>query len=135
MDTARIANTELDEIAGARTAPSARRRGVPRSERLALLRDWQASGLPAEAFAAGKQIAARSLYQWRCQEKSGKRAAAKGEQAAFREIKLADFAPRPAARSEVTLRAAGLEVSIAGCDAAALLPAILGYMRAEAGDV
>lgn len=136
MDTTNIANAELHhDAAVTRAGPAARRRGVPRAQRLALLRDWDASGLTAEAFAVGKRIAASSLYQWRCQERSGKRAAANGEPTAFREIKLAGFAPRSAARPEITLRAAGLEVSIAGCDVAALLPEILGYMKGKAGYV
>jgi hypothetical protein len=114
---------------------SGKRRSTPRAQRLKHLRDWEASGLSAEAFASSRPFEAQSLYRWRRQEKPGEPAGAKAPSGGFAELELAGLPTPVSARPSATLRSADLELTITGCDLAALLPRLLGAFGKGAVDV
>ncbi len=135
MNTTNIAKSDFEDENAPEPKASGKRRATPRAQRLKHLRDWQASGLSAEAFASARPLKAQSLYRWRWQEKSGERHAAKAPSKGFAELKLAGLPPPASCRPEATLRSADLELVITGCDLPALLPRLLSAFGKGAGDV
>ena len=133
MNTTDITKTDLEEALEPK--PSGKRQSTPRAQRLKHLRDWEASGLSAEAFASAGPVNAQSLYRWRRQQAPGKPAGVKAPSGGFAEIKLAGPSHPAPGRPEATLRSADLELVIAGCDVAALLPRLLGAFGKGAGSV
>jgi len=115
-------------------APAARKRSrrTSRAQRVAYLRQWEASGQSAAAFAAGLPINAQSLYRWRMAEKasgSGRR------EFPLREIKLgAESGPLLEGKS-VTLRAPGLEATLRGYDLGEVMPALVEALGRGRRDV
>jgi len=134
MNTTNIEKTHSqDESAPGPKAPG-KRRATTRAQRLKHLRDWEASGLSAEAFASARALKAQSLYRWRHQEKPAEPGASKAPSGGFARLELAGL-PRPASgRPEATLRSADFELTITGCDVAALLPGLLGAFARGAGN-
>lgn len=134
MNTTDIAIHSEDEETPEPRASGARR-STPRAQRLKHLRDWEASGLSAEAFASTRPFKAQSLYRWRRQEKAGELGGAKVPSGGFAELKLAGLPPPASVRPSATLRSADLELTIAGCDVPALLPRLLSVFGKGAGGV
>lgn len=115
------------------TRKSSRR--TSRAQRATYLRQWEASGLSAEAFAVGRPIKAQSLYRWRMAEKSANASGAIDRDLPLREIKLAQPAsPFPEGKS-VTLRSTGLEATLRGYALDELLPRLVEAMREDRRDV
>lgn len=135
METNDVSEIAFEDQAAPDPKPAGKRRAVPRERRLEYLRDWEASGLSAEAFASDRPIKAQSLYRWRRRERAGGPAVAQAPSGGFRELKLAGLPPPSSGRPEATLRRAGIELTVSGCDMAALLPQLLRALRGEAGDV
>lgn len=125
MNTTDITKTDFHKEKAPEPEASIKRRPTPRDQRLKHLRDWEASGLSAEAFASARPVKAQSLYRWRRQEKPAAPVGAKASSGGFAEIKLAGLPPPASGRPEATLRSADLELIITGCDVAALLPRLL----------
>lgn len=131
MDTARSsAGRQTQDGPETRKRP----RRTSRAQRVAYLRQWEASGQSAEAFAAGRPINAQSLYRWRMAEKRLKPSGRGGSEFALREIRLGgERGPSPEGRS-VTLRAPGMEATLRGYDLSEVAPALfeaLGKGRAD----
>jgi hypothetical protein len=135
MDTTEIAKPKIEGESAREPKLPAKRRAVPRAQRLKYLRDWEESGLSAEAFASARPFKAQSLYRWRRQENSGDPAGAKSPSGGFAELKLAGLPSPASCRPEAILRSAELELSIVGCDVAALLPRLLRAFGKGADDV
>ena len=103
MDSKEIENAAEDK-------PTTRRHSA--EQRTEFLRQWEASGLSAEAFSKSRPFDAQSLYRWRMMEKSARR---DSRSPGFREFKLAAPArPEAAAGPRVAIGSRSLEVSIVG---------------------
>lgn len=132
MDTA---GSSAGRQAEDKPATRKRSRRTSRAQRVAYLRQWEASGQSAEAFAAGRAINAQSLYRWRMVEKPSKASGAIGRDFPLREIKLAGAgSPFPEGRS-VTLRSPGMEATLRGYPLCELMPALVEALRESRGDV
>lgn len=132
MDTAGSSAGRQDEDG---PATSKRSRRTSRAQRVAYLRQWEASGQSAEAFAAGRPINAQSLYRWRMAEKSSKASGAGAREFPLREIKLGRASgPFPEGGS-VTIKSPGLEATLRGYDLSEVLPALVGALRVGRPDV
>lgn len=112
-----------------------RPRRTSREQRVAYLRQWEASGQSAEAFAAGRPINAQSLYRWRRAERRPKPSVRGGSEFPLREIRIGgERGPLPEGRS-VTLRAPGLEATLRGYDLSEVVPAVVEALGKGRRDV
>lgn len=117
--------------------PAARKRSrrTSRAQRVAYLRQWEASGQSAEAFAAGRPINAQSLYRWRMAEKPSKASGSGPREFPLREIRLGGGrGPSPEGKS-VTLKAPGLEATLRGYDLCEVVPALVEALGRGRPDV
>ena len=132
MDTA---GSSADRQAEDKPATRKSSRRTSRAQRVAYLRQWEASGQSAEAFAAGRPINAQSLYRWRMAEKPANAPSAVDRDFPLREIKL-EGAPIPFPEGKsVTLRSPGLEATLRGYPLCELVPALVQAMRGGRSDV
>jgi hypothetical protein len=134
MDTTDTPETKPAYKAAPEPKPAGKRRATTRAQRLKHLREWEASGLSAEAFASARALKAQSLYRWRHQEKPAEPGASKAPSGGFARIELAGLPSPASGRPEATLRSADFELTITGCDVAALLPGLLGAFARGAGN-
>ena len=111
----------------AEDSPAARERSrrTTRAQRVAYLRQWEASGQSAEAFAAGRPINAGSLYRWRMAEKPSKASGDVGRDFPLREIRLGESSGLLPQGKSVTLKAPGMEATLRGYDLSEVLPALV----------
>jgi hypothetical protein len=132
MDTA---PSSAGRQAEGKAAQRKRPRRTSRAQRVAYLRQWEASGQSAEAFAAGRPINAQSLYRWRMAEKPSKASGPGGREFPLREIKLGGERGLLPEGKSVTLKAPGLEATLRGYDLREVLPALAEAFGKGVSDV
>ena len=111
---------------------SRRSRNRSAAERLQYLRQWEISGLTAEAFAKRHPVRAESLYRWRMKEKSGMLRQPDSGQSNFRELKIPELSTRPRELTpSVTIKSPALQVSISGVELDARFSAFLKKLSKE----
>jgi transposase-like protein len=111
---------------------SRRHRKRTAAQRSQYLRQWEASGLTAEAFARLHPINAQSLYRWRMKEKSGKLVRPDSGRSHFRELKIAEFPARPGEQlPSVTMKSPALQITLSGVELDLRLCAFLKSLSKE----
>ena len=102
------------------------------AQRLQYLRQWEASGVSAEAFARLHPVKAESLYRWRMNEKSGKLGRVDSKRKNFRELRIAESSACPREQlPSVTIKSPALQISLAGVELDLRLCAFLKSLSKE----
>ena len=102
------------------------------AQQLQFLREWETSGVTAEAFAKLHPVKAESLYRWRMNEKSGKLGRVDSKRNNFRELRIAESSACPREQlPSVTIKSPALQISLAGVELDLRLCAFLKSLSKE----